>query len=31
LSKEFAESLCVTLPFWKAEEVKYKARERPTP
>ncbi|TVT43398.1 hypothetical protein FNT36_04735 [Hymenobacter setariae] len=29
LTKEFSESLCATLPIWKAEEVKYKTQERP--
>jgi len=29
LTREFSESLCVTLPLWKAEEMKYKARARP--
>jgi hypothetical protein len=29
LTKEFADFLCATLPFWKEEEVTYKARERP--
>jgi hypothetical protein len=30
LTKDFSESLCVTLPLWKAEEMRYKSRARPS-